>query len=251
MKIKTWVMAIICIVSIFGSVAASSAFGLWKTTADKIPAKYTSGEASGEYNPLDIKGSYDFATISRVFEIPLADLGIAYGVPDDPALGSFQVKTLEEIWSSVSTDSREIGTDSVRFFVAFYKGTPMEFVDTVGIPGAAVDLLLAKGKPTEEQKNFMASHRVDDTPVVSEKTNTNSIETTKDSSAAVVSEHVVKGATTWREVLDWGVAKTDLEALLGSPISSESMLIKDDCAAKGIEFSTIKSKIQSLIDAVK
>ena len=250
MKIKTWVMAIICIVAIFGSIAVSSAFGFWQTTTDKIPAKYSSGEAAGEYNPLDIKGSYDFATISRVFEIPLADLGIAYGVPDGPALGSFQVKTLEEIWSTVLTNNLEIGTDSVRFFVAFYKGTPMEFVDTVGIPGAAVDLLLAKGKPTEEQKSFMTSHRVDATPVAS-GTTTNSVEASKDTSTAAVSEHVVKGATTWREVLDWGVAKSDLEALLGSPISSESMLIKDDCATKGIEFSSIKSKIQSLVDAAK
>jgi hypothetical protein len=30
---------------------------LWRTTSSKVPAKFTSGEHEGEYNPADIRGS--------------------------------------------------------------------------------------------------------------------------------------------------------------------------------------------------
>ena len=117
MKIKSGLMAILVLVVLFGSVAITSAVGYWKITTDKIPAKYTTGDAAGEYNPLDIKGSYDFASISDVFDIPLAELGQAFLVADGPSSGAFQVKTLEETWGTSNTAEREVGTDSVRLFV--------------------------------------------------------------------------------------------------------------------------------------
>lgn len=254
MKVKSILMAIIIVVVLFGSVAATSAVGIWKTTTDKVPVKYTSGDTVGEYNPMDIKGSYDFATISSLFGIPLEDLGKAFSVADGPALGAYQVKTLETIWGTVSTVEREVGTDSVRLFVAFYKGWPIEMTDTTGLPGKAVDVLLEKGTPTAEQQAFMATHRVDAMPDASGgavAASQTAAASAAASAAVETSERLVKGATTWKEVIDWGVAKADLEALVGGEIKSLSSLIKDDCTARGLEFSSVKPKIQALVDAVK
>lgn len=161
MKIKFGQMALIIFVILFGSVAGTSALGLWKTTTDKVPVKYESGEAAGEYNPMDIKGSYDMGTISSLFEIPLEDLGAAFGVAEGTDLGAYQVKSLEEVWAAVNTEEREIGTNSVRLFVAFYLGMPIEMSDTTGLPASAVEILKEKGTPTAAQLAFMETHLVD------------------------------------------------------------------------------------------
>ena len=244
MKIKSGLMAILIVVVLFGSVAATSALGYWKTTTDMVPVKYTTGDTAGEYNPMDIKGSYDFTSISRLFGIPLSDLGVAFGVADGPALGAYQVKTLETVWGTVSTVEREVGTDSVRLFVAFYKGWPIEMNDTIGLPGKAVDLLLEKGMPTVKQQAFLAAHRVEALPDAS-----GGMVATVTADASSV--RIVKGSTTWKEVIDWGVPKTDLEALAGGEIKSLSSLIKDDCTTRGLEFSSVKPQIQALVDAVE
>jgi hypothetical protein len=243
MRIKSSLMAAIILFVLFGSWAATSAVGFWKTTTDKVPVRYTTGDAAGEYNPMDIKGSYDFAAISNLFGIPLEDLGIAFSAADDAALGAYQVKTLETVWGTISTDEREVGTDSVRLFVAFYRGWPIEMADSTGLPGKAVDMLLEKGTPTAEQKAFMSTHRVDAMPEIS-------VGTAATESAAETSERLVKGTTTWKEVIDWGVTKADLEVLAGGEIKILSSLIKDDCAARGLEFSSVKPQIQALVDAV-
>ena len=162
-RIRSGLLAIVILVVLFGSVALTSALGLWKTTTDKIPAKYTTGAEAGEYNPMDIKGSYDFGTISELFGVPLEDLATAFLIPEGTDAATFQVKSLEALWSGTDTDGLEIGTDSVRLFVAFYKGLPIDMADTTGMPAAAADLVLAKGTPTDDQKTFLASHRVEGT----------------------------------------------------------------------------------------
>ncbi len=257
-KVQSSLMAILILGVIFGSVAITSAVGYWKTTTDKVPAKYTTGDAAGEYNPMDIKGSYDFATISDVFDIPLAELGQAFLVADGPSVGAFQVKTLEETWGAINTDEREVGTDSVRLFVAFYKGLPIEMTDTTGLPGSAVDILLAKGNPTDDQLAFMKTHRVDallaaegtEPAEASASAEVESSDESSPSAESEESERKIKGTTTWKEVVDWGVPQADLETIAGGAIKSLSSLIKDDCAARGLEFSSIKSELQGLVDAI-
>ena len=257
-KISSGLMSILILVVLFGSVAITSAVGYWKTTTDKIPAKYSTGDAAGEYNPLDIKGSYDFSTISDVFGIPLADLAQAFLVADGPSAGAFQVKTLEETWGTTNTAEREVGTDSVRLFVAFYKGLPIELTDTTGLPGSAVDVLLSKGKPTSEQLAFMTTHRVDVLPAAvgsepaeaSESAEVKNSDVPSSTAESEESERKIKGSTSWKEVVDWGVPQAELETIIGGEIKSLSSLIKDDCAARGLEFSSVKTELQGLIDAI-
>lgn len=62
------------------------------------------------------------------------------------------------------------------------------------------------------------------------------------------STNTVKGKTTFDEVLSLGVKKQDLEDILKLDIPNTSIAIRDFCTQNGIEFSTVKSDIQKLID---
>lgn len=161
MKAKSYAVALLVLVVIFGSVAITSYLGQWKTTADKVPAKYTEGEASGEYNPADIRGSYTFSQIQDSFGIPVEELGVAFGVKDPSKYATFQVKELETIYAPLAAQGKEIGTDSVRVFVALYKGVPITLIDTTYLPKPAVDILKAKASLTKEQLDFIDKHTVD------------------------------------------------------------------------------------------
>ena len=252
-RIRSGLLAIVIPAVLFGSIALTSALGLWRTTTDKIPARYTSGSAAGEYNPMDIKGSYDFGTISDLFGIPLADLANAFLVPEGTDAAAFQVKSLEEVWSEADTGGLEVGTDSVRLFVAFFKGLPIDMADTTGLPDAAADIVLAKGAPTDEQKAFLLTHRVSGiVPGVGEEAASPAVSSAASPAAATgeETERKIKGTTTWKEVLDWGVPQAELEAAVGGEIRSLSSLIKNDCAARGVEFSSVKGQLQVLVDAL-
>jgi len=158
MKIRVKYMISIIFVAIFGGILLSSVLGYWKTESTKIPGKIETGESAGEYNPMDIKGSYTFNDVSKNFNIPLDDLANAFLVPIDKAK-DFKCKDLESNYTD--TQGKEIGTGSVRLFVASYKGITVELIDDTYLPKSAIDVLLKKGKPTQEQKDFIQKHSVE------------------------------------------------------------------------------------------
>lgn len=160
MKVKSYAVALTVLVVIFGSVAITSYLGQWKTTTDKVPAKYTTGEVAGEYNPADIRGSYTFSQIQDAFGIPVDELAIAFGIKNrDNA--TFQVKELETIYAPLVAQNKEVGTDSVRIFVALYKGLPITLTDTTYMPRPAVEILMSKATLSKEQLEYLNSHTVE------------------------------------------------------------------------------------------
>ena len=74
MKIKLWQIALIIIIVIFGGIGIAMLTGNWATESDKVPAKFTTGDFAGEYNPEDIRGSYTFQDVADTFQIDLAVL---------------------------------------------------------------------------------------------------------------------------------------------------------------------------------
>lgn len=161
MKVKSYAVALFVLIVIFGSVAFTSYLGQWKTTTDKVPAKYTEGEVSGQYNPADIRGSYTFTQIQDAFGIPVDELGVAFGVKDPSKYAAFQVKDLETIYAPLAAQGKEVGTDSVRIFVALYKGLPITLTDTTYLPKPAVEILKSKATLSKEQGVFVDTHTVD------------------------------------------------------------------------------------------
>ncbi len=169
MKIKSWHMGLIVLIVIFGGIAGTMAFNLWNTEGggggqgtggSRVPVTFKVGEFAGEYNPADIRGSYSFGYISELWEIPLTELGTAFGLGAIENLADFKCKDLEAAYANLE-ENVEIGTGSVKVFVALYTGLPYTLSGDEYLPKSAVELLKAKVTLTEDQVAFLDTHSVD------------------------------------------------------------------------------------------
>lgn len=256
MKIKPTFLGLIIVAILFGGIFASSALNLWKTESVKIPQKFTIGEFAGKYDPADIRGSYAFDDVSSAFNIPVEDLKYAFGLREDIDTSIFKNKDLENIYGSLE-DGKEIGNASVKLFVALYTGSPYEVDEETYLPKPAVDILKAKASLTEEQAQYLDNHIVDITTLsqestvdVSSQNNGNKASTTKENSENhYIDEKLVRGKTTFKEVLDWGVSKETIEKIIDGKISNTNMLIRDYCTDNGLQFSAIKAALQNEVDS--
>lgn len=238
MVIKQRVLAFAIVILLFGTVFVASVLGFWKTTNSKIPVKYESGPFKDAYNPADIRGSYSFGVISEVFKIPIEDLAASFAIPrQGDEIAAFQCKELESIYESAKLSGKEVGTESVKIFAALYKGMPIELTETAYLPKPAEAILLKTGNLTDEQKAYVSSHLIDP-----------EIATAPSASSKSEGTDFVKGKTTFNEVLALGVKKDALEKAINATITDTSITIKDFCTENSLEFSTVKSLIQSLID---
>lgn len=239
MKIKSFAMGIIILLVIFGGIGATIATDLWTTTTDKKPAKFTSGEFEGKYNPADIRGSYTFLDVSKAFEIDLAVLYKAFGIPQDTDGTKIKTKDLETLYSETGF---EIGNESVQIFVALYKNLPITMDETL-LPSEAVKLILHENSSlNEEQTNYLETHGVD----VQNIKDIDVIEDAKDESNGD-EEIVINGSTTFQKVLDAGVTKKQIEELIDAPMPPTNQTVKDYCNENGLSFSEIKEKLNALI----
>lgn len=251
MKLNSFTLAFLVVVLIFGGIGVSTAFNWWETESTKVPVTYADGEFAGQYNPADIRGSYTFGNISELFEIPLSDLQAAFRLPDDVNPATYGVKDLENVTTDLTV---EVGTASVRMFVAFYKGLPYDLSaseETYLFPEAA-PILEAQNKILPEQVAYLESHlvpaenvQVEVTPLPEE------ISVTPVPTEHVQPEKTITGKTTFQELLDWGVSQDTIENILGENMPASSTVIKDYVTQKGLEFSALKTTLQTEVDKTK
>lgn len=254
MKLNSKILAVLIVVILFGGITFTTLMGWWATETSKVPAKYAEGEAAGEYNPADIRGSYTFGDVSTVFNIPIEDLAAAFNLPAEPDPAGVQLKTLEELYGDLPV---EIGTASVRLFTAWYLNLPYEPEDTDYLPLAAADILHQKGNLTPEQLAFLDSHSVDlsaESPVAAPIVETTVVEVesapqpTPAATEHTPEDRLVTGKTTFQQLLDWGVPQTAIEEIIGGSLPAPETIIKDHLAAQGLEFSSLKGAIQAEVD---
>jgi len=253
MRLKSIPLGILIFFILFGGIAFTSAMNWWQTESSKIPARYTEGEAAGQYNPADIRGSYTFGDINKNFGIPLADLQTAFRLPASGDVSTIKVNSLETLYSGLSV---EMGTGSVRLFTAFYLGLPYDLAsneETFLFPEAA-SVLKASGKMTADQAEFLSTHTLKDAQT-STDTAAPAVETTQSPTPAAAStEHVapagtITGKTTFQQLLDMGLSAADIQSAIGEPVPDPAMAVKDYATAKGLDFSTLKTALQSKLDA--
>ncbi len=257
MKIKSWHMGLIVLIVIFGGIAGTMAFNLWNTEGGRggngsgsgqgsgdsqVPVTFKVGEFAGEYNPADIRGSYSFGHIGELWEIPLAELGTAFGLGAIENLADVKCKDLEVAYANLEEDV-EIGTGSVKVFVALYTGLPYTLSGDEYLPQSAVELLKAKANLTEDQVAFLDTHSVDIGGLRIVEPN---ITEEHEESA----ERIIKGNTTFREVLDWGVPEEKIETVIGEELPVTGMTIRDFAIQKGLDFGHIKAPLQAKVDAL-
>jgi hypothetical protein len=251
MKLSSKPLGLIVVVIVFGGILVSMALGAWNTESNKEAAKFSAGEFAGLANPADIRGSYTLADIEKNFGISPRILAEAFSIQSaDPA--AFQVKQLETQYAGSPV---EIGTSSVRLFVAFYKNLPFDLTTDVYLPPAAVAFL--KQMPLSAQQNaYLESHAATEVPAGAPATiepTAPVIPTPTPGNVSVSqTEKVVKGLTTFDELLSWGFPRQDLERILGFSLPTDlTMKIKDFASANNVDFETLKIDLQKAVDVLK
>jgi hypothetical protein len=210
---------------------------------------FSEGEFAGQANPVDIRGSYTFGDIADSFDVTPEVLAQAFEVTErDPA--TFAVKELEAMYLD---SGFEIGTAAVRMFVAFYEGLPFDTADQeIYMPQSATDILLARGTRTDEQITYLETYTVhvaelapaaepavESSPIPAEAPSTTS------------EQDIVKGKTTFGELITWGVPQDAIERLIGAPMPDHAMTMKDYASAIGLDFETLKSALQAEVDKME
>jgi hypothetical protein len=239
-------LAAILFVILFGGIAFSTVMGWWQTESTKEAATYTEGEFAGQANPADIRGSYTFGDVEKNFGISPDVLAQAFNVQtDDPA--AFAAKELETIYA----DSEfEVGTASVRLFVAFYNGLPLDLGTDMYLPQSGADLLKARTL-SPEQLAYLDAHTLSNAAADPSAPTVDPAQTAEPAPEAESTERAVKGKTTFQEVLDWGVPQTVIEQIMGVPMPNPLTKVKDFCAEQGLDFETIKVALQAEVDKAK
>lgn len=242
MKISMSKMATIILAVIFGGISATIAVGVWTSESDKIPSTYKEGEFEGLYNPEDIRGSYTFKEVSDLFDIDIKILYSAFGLNQ---INNKELKTkdLEELYSNAEN---EIGNGSVQVFVALYKNLPIELEDTY-LPEPAVNIILENNDElTEEQIDYLKKHTVIiNSNNLNEEFKEPEEEIKEDENSN--EENKLNGSTTFKQVLDTGITKAQIEEILGRELPASNMVIKDFCLEEGLSFSEIKNKLNELL----
>ncbi|MEO8356711.1 MAG: hypothetical protein ABI621_12410 [Chloroflexota bacterium] len=247
MTVTSKPMAVIVFIMLFGGISFSSLMGWWATESTKEPVIFTEGEFAGQANPVDIRGSYTFGDIANSFDVTSEILAQAFGISvEDPA--AFAVKELEAIYLD---SGFEIGTASIRMFVAHYSGLPF---DTTGqeiyMPQPATDILLAKENLSPEQIAYLEAHTVtvgESAPAEVPAVNAVPGET----SSTTSEEYTIKGKTIFGDLITWGVPQATMEQLIGAPMPDPAMKVKDYASANGLDFETLKTALQAEVDKVK
>lgn len=271
-SIRRSILAVIIFVAIFGGIAISSTLGFWKTQSTKSPTKIKSGEFAGMPDPGDIRGSNTFIDIENAFEIPATVLCEVFSFEDMQIKPEDKVNVLETLFAEKVT-SKEIGTDSIRLFVAFAKGMPYTPEDETGLPPAAIRYLMINKFMTadtaslyrvaeletqnsamtvstslEDQSTLEQSGSTASVEQTGTKTTQNTAGTPSISAEHTTSEKTVTGTTTFANVISWGVTQEEIEAIVGFSIEQKSAIIKDAVTAQGKSFGTIKTALQELIN---
>lgn len=255
MRLKSIPLAIAVFVIFFGGIAFTSAMNWWQTESSKIPARYSDGEASGQYNPADIRGSYTFGDINKNFGVPLTDLQAAFRLPADEDAAAVKVNSLETLYAGLPV---EMGTGSVRLFTAFYLGLPYDLASNAEtyLFTEAATVLTASGKMTPDQAEFLKTHTLSADGTVPAPGAPAVTETPAAAPAAEATEHTapagtITGKTTFGDLMAMGLSADVIQSVIGEPVPDAATVVKDYAAAKGLEFSTLKADLQSKLGAAK
>jgi hypothetical protein len=260
MRLKSFHLGLLVFLILFGGIMTASAFNLWHTEGSRTPARYAEGEFMDEYNPDDIRGSYTFGDVSTLFKVPLDDLRIAFGLPKGTDVANFQNKELEGLFSELEEQGMEVGNNSVKLFVALYTGLPFSIDEDIYLPQPAVELLRSRGDLSAEQIAYVDVHTVEISGIQPDvilqeepaggPPDNNGQNEPQNIEAHDDSERLIKGKTTFREVLDWGVPEEIIENIIGASLPNPILSIRDFCIENGLAFGEIKGAIQIEVDKV-
>ncbi|MBN2062483.1 MAG: hypothetical protein JW882_18920, partial [Deltaproteobacteria bacterium] len=142
----------------------------------------------------------------------------------------------------------ELGTDSVRLFVAYYKELPFTPEEGTLITDSAVQILESRVALTEDQKAFLSDRLIKlsdlKKPPAEEATAETEVHETTE-------EFAVKGMTTFQDLLDFGITKEEIEKIFGLPMGRTGENLRDFSSSNGLELSEFRPMIEALAASKK
>jgi hypothetical protein len=153
MKLKPQTTLLITLLIFFLGIAITSVTGLYQTKTTKTPGKLDAAGYTGQNDPADIKGSYTFGDVAKLYNIPLEVLSQAFNLGE--AAETTKVSALKSLYGDTSA---EIGPASVRLFVAYFLGLPYEPAEATLLPASAAEALKTKGTLTPERMTYIETH---------------------------------------------------------------------------------------------
>jgi hypothetical protein len=244
MKIGAKGIAASIVATILGGVVLLMALGSWQTESEKIPVKFTTGEFAGMANPEDIRGSYSFADVEKNFPVTADILAAAFAldVAAKPA-EDYLAKDLEALYGEVADGAGEVGTDSLKWFVSLYTGLPFTPGEDTYVPQTVIEVLKDSGKIADADTLARLEAKSVE-PLVP-----GAVPVVVETHVESTTERVIKGNTTYADVISWGVGQAEIEAVVGVPLGSKTEKIRDHLLANNLEFSVVKAQLQTLVDA--
>jgi hypothetical protein len=195
------------------------------------PARFTTGEYAGQYNPADIRGSHTMDDISRYFEIPLPVLSEAFDMPEEEA-GSIQNKYYKYIFEGLLGSGKNIGNGSMVAFVSMYKGLPFELHEPEYLLEPAADILKSLGTLSAGELDYLSRYVV----------------SLEEAGAVPLTEFIppedgfdddfqIYGRTTFEDLLGMGMSREQISEIIGARIPDTNTSVKDYCVENGLSFS--------------
>jgi len=212
MRINPILYGFIVLAVFFGIILGFQSAGIW-TTSGKVNAD--GSQIQPLYDDVDtIKGWMTLDQITSTYNVTLEELLQKFGLPSDlPA--STAIKDLE---------SDTFDTTLLKEWLLTKNESPSGSSTMSETPAALPD----------ETPN----------PIIL-------VETTPQTTVHAPEDMTVTGSTTFQQLLDWGVPIEVIQNIIGETLPAPGMIIKDYAIGKGLQFSSVKTLLQTEVDKVK
>jgi hypothetical protein len=256
MRIKGIAAAGITILIILGGVFISQLTGTWITENARSPRLITVGEFAGMSDPADIRGSHTFAVIGESFGIEPKEIAAAYGLDvgtRDP--GELRANEMELFFEGIDESRGEIGTDSVKWFIALYSGFPYVPEETTLLPSSAAAYLKDAGKIDQETMDSLQPSLIEteflkaDTEADADADTSAGISAAETGVSSSSTDRTVKGNTIFADLYTWGLTEKEIEEVTGEVPGPRSAVIRDYYTNLGLEYGTVRVALQKLVDS--
>lgn len=257
MKLNNLALALIILVLLGGGIITTLVLDLWSpkpgeatppvTSMDSNSITSQSDNITGEtqavinfntpYKPAEIKGTNTFAEISKMFNVPLNDLGNAFGLTSIPNFSALKARELKAIYTNLGPNIK-LETESVRIFVSMYTAKPYPYSPTAYLPAPAVTILKQKATLTKEQLTFLDTHTL----------NVSSAQASNATGSVPSNQPTVTGETSFQRLIDYGVPREEIEKTIGEKLPPTNMLIRDYATQRNKDFLAIISTLQELVN---
>lgn len=205
------------------------------------PMVLTAGEFAGQYNPADIRGSFTIEAISRYYNIPLSVVCEAFHIPEEEA-ANIQNKHFKYIYAGLEKSGKNVGNGSMIVFVSMYKRMPFNVHEPEYLLEPAADILKSLGTLSAEELDYLDKYVVSLDEAAPIPLDTFIPPADHDT------DKQIYGRTTFGDLLDMGIPKDKIEAIINAAMPGNEVRVKDYCVQNNLAFSDyVRPELYELI----